>query len=68
MSEAKQYIPPEAGFKCPRCGRRCFGTVTDSRPRDGYRYRLRQCEFCGKHFSTREIVAPIQEYHHPWND
>lgn len=44
---------------CKRCGRR--GRVVDSRMRDGYRLRRRQCGACLRRWSTYEtLIDPRQ--------
>lgn len=48
-------------FTCPRCGQRCSGTVFNSRELDGYRWRRRTCEHCGRRFSTVELLVPPEE-------
>lgn len=48
----------DPAFSCPACGQRCSGVVFNTRELDGYRWRRRRCELCGRRFSTVEIVIP----------
>ena len=43
---------------CPYCGAELCGRVIDSRSVPLGRLRRRQCNFCGKRFSTIERVVP----------
>lgn len=46
---------PIPGWMCPKCGSDRT-SVTDSRAKDGFRYRRKACLDCGHTFSTAEIV------------
>ena len=50
----------DAGHICEGCGTQDM-RVTDSRPRDNYIYRRRQCSMCGLKMSTVEIPGEMSQ-------
>lgn len=52
--------PAAPGLSCPSCGH-LFSKVGDTRARQGYVYRRRDCLHCDANYATREIrVADLE--------
>lgn len=43
------------GEKCPSCGMTLNSRIIDSREKDGYRFRRRECLRCGVRWNTVEV-------------
>ena len=43
------------GEKCPSCGMALNSRIVDSREKDGYRFRRRECLRCGARWNTVEV-------------
>lgn len=43
------------GEKCPSCGMALNSRIIDSREKDGYRFRRRECLRCGDRWNTVEV-------------
>lgn len=52
------------GFQCPYCGEICKGRISDSRRTAYGKRRRRECDKCGKKFTTVEftINKPSEVY------
>ena len=50
-----------AGIPCPHCGNTGKQRITNSRPKNGYVIRRRECLACGKRFTTYEKGAETHE-------
>ena len=44
------------GYTCPLCNNICSGKIVDTRRTDYGKRRRRQCEKCGKRFTTIEFA------------
>lgn len=64
MSNTQGEAMRERGIQCPACDA-STSVVKDSRPREGFVLRRRECSACGHTFGTKEILTEKSDYQIP---
>ena len=60
MAEARptaEEKPDDSGLRCPECGCKRLAVYYTRNRSGGRRLRVRECEHCGRRFSTIERLA-----------